>query len=157
MQTTIYTDPSGFDTLAQEWDNLLERSVHPPFFIRYSYQKTWWRYLGNGDLLLIAIRTDNGQLVGLAPLFASTDQAGQRRLALVGCVDVSDYLDLLVDRDHVDAVHQALLDCLSSSELVWDKLYLCSLPHNSITQTHLVETARMRGGRPRLINKKSVR
>jgi len=145
MQTTIYTASLDFETLAQEWDNLLARSVHPPFFMRYGYQKTWWRYLGNGDLMLIAIRTDDGQLVGLAPLFASTDQAGQRQLALVGCVDVSDYLDLLVDRNYVDAVHQTLLNCLGSLEMRWEKLYLCSLPHNSITHTRLAEAARRRG------------
>ena len=145
MQTTIYTDASGFEVLANEWDELLERSVNPPFFMRYSYQSTWWKYLGNDDLLLIAIRDESGRLVGLAPLYGETNEAGQKELSFVGCVDVSDYLDLLVSSDQVDAVHQALLDCLASIDLVWDKLYLCSLPQNSITYTRLAEAAQRRG------------
>jgi CelD/BcsL family acetyltransferase involved in cellulose biosynthesis len=145
MQITVYRDATGFEVLAQEWDALLERSVRPPFFMRYVYQSTWWNCLGNDDLLLIAIRTDAGQLVGIAPLFGSTDPLGQRNLAFVGCVDVSDYLDLLIDRDYVEPVYQALLDYLAGPGVKWDKLYLCSLPHNSITHTQLAEATRQRG------------
>ncbi len=146
MEITIYTETTAFDTLRQEWDGLLERSVNPPFFMRYSYQRTWWQYLGNDDLVLIAVRNEAGQLVGLAPLYGSINAAGQRELSFVGCVDISDYLDLLVDRDYVEPVHQALLDCLASADgPVWDKLYLCSLSQQSITPTRLAEAARARG------------
>lgn len=145
MQTTIYTDATGFELLAPEWDDLLGRSVNAPFFMCYLYQRTWWQYLGNDDLVLIAIRTDEGRLVGLAPLYGSVNSANQRELSLVGCVDVSDYLDLLIDRDYVEPVYQALLDCLGGDSLAWDKLSLCSLPHNSISHTHLAEVIRARG------------
>jgi len=150
MQTTIYTDATGFDVLAEAWDELLERSVNPPFFMRYAYQSTWWKYLGNDDLMLIAIRDDNGHLVGLAPLYGETNAAGQRELSFVGCVDVSDYLDLLVSHDRIEAVHQSLLDCLASVDLTWDKLYLCSLPHNSITHSRLAAAAQDRGWQVRI-------
>jgi CelD/BcsL family acetyltransferase involved in cellulose biosynthesis len=114
--------------------------------MRYSYQRTWWQHLGNDDLVLIVVRNEANQLVGLAPLYGTTNAAGQRELSFVGCVDVSDYLDLLIDKDYVEAVHQALLDCLGSpTGPAWDTLYLCSLPHNSITHTHLAEAATARG------------
>ncbi|MCL4302976.1 MAG: GNAT family N-acetyltransferase [Anaerolineae bacterium] len=145
MQTTIYTDPTGFEQLAHEWDDLLARSVNAPFFMRYIYQRTWWQHLGNDDLVLIAIRTDEGRLMGLAPLYGRINQAGRRELSFVGCVDVSDYLDLLVDRDCVEPVYVALLDCLAGDRVAWDKLYLCSLPHHALTPTRLAETARGRG------------
>jgi len=145
MQTTIYTDSSGFEALAGEWDDLLERSEHPPFFMRYVYQNIWWQYLGNNNLLLIAVRTDDGQLAGLAPLYAKTNAQGLRELSFVGCVDVSDYLDLLVDKDHIEAVYEALLNCLAGDKIAWDKLYLCSLPQNSITHTRFAQAARQRG------------
>ncbi len=145
MQTTIYTNLTEFDALRDEWTNLLERAVSAPFFMQYSYQRTWWQYLGQGDLMLIAMRAADGQLVGLAPLFRTTNQVGQRQLALIGCVDVSDYLDLLVDENYIEPVHQALLDCLSSDQIVWDKLYLCSLPQNSHTHSRMAELAQARG------------
>ncbi len=145
MQTEIYTDSNAFEQLAPEWDDLVERSVNAPFFMRHTYQSVWWKYLGNDDLLLITIRTDEGQLVGLAPLYAKTNQAGQRELTFVGCVDVSDYLDLIVDADYVDEVYQALLDSLS--QLSWDKMYLCSLSHKSLTHSRFVEAVNERGWR----------
>ncbi len=144
MQTTIYTNSSAFDLLAGEWDNLLQRSVTAPFFMRHLYQRTWWNHLGNDDLAVIAVRSPAGELVGLAPLYGTTDEAGQRQLSFVGCVDVSDYLDLLVDRRHVEPVYQALLGCLDTYP-TWDKLYLCSLPHTSLTHTRLAEMVRARG------------
>ena len=106
METKIYTDATAFETLAQEWDDLLSRSVNAPFFMRHIYQRTWWRCLGNDDLVVIAFRNEAGQLVGLAPLYGSINAAGQRELSFVGCVDISDYLDLLIDQEHVEAVHR---------------------------------------------------
>jgi CelD/BcsL family acetyltransferase involved in cellulose biosynthesis len=151
MQTIVYTNEAGFDTLAPEWDDLLARSVNAPFFMRYIYQRNWWRYLGNDDLALIAVRDEARRLVGLAPLYGTRNQAGQRELTFVGCVDVSDYLDLLVDKDYVDEVYTALLDCLSDrSWLHWTKLYLCSLPHRSLTHTRLAELAQARGWQTRV-------
>lgn len=146
MQTALYTDATIFETLAPEWDELLARSVHAPFFMRHAYQRTWWQCLGNDDLVVITVRSEDGQLVGLAPLYGSTNAAGQRELSFVGCVDISDYLDLLVDRDYVEAVHLALLDCLAGGNgPAWDRLYLCSLTHNSVTHTRLAEAVRGRG------------
>jgi CelD/BcsL family acetyltransferase involved in cellulose biosynthesis len=146
MKTIIYHDMRGFDTLAHEWDNLLARAVNAPFFMRYIYQRTWWQYLGNGDLVLIAFRNDDDQLVGLAPLYGKLNDAGQRELTFVGCVDVSDYLDLIIDREYVAGVHQALLECLNDTGgPAWDKIYLCSLAHNSVTHTQFAPVARTGG------------
>ncbi|MBN1991740.1 MAG: GNAT family N-acetyltransferase [Anaerolineae bacterium] len=146
MKTIVYNDVGGFEALAGEWDELLARTKHAPIFMRYVYQQTWWQYLGNNELVLIAIRDNNNQLVGLAPLYSKINLTGQRELSFVGCVDVSDYLDLLVDKESVDRVHQALLDCLAGTDgPPWDKLYLCSLPQSSLTSTLLAQAARARG------------
>lgn len=145
MQTEIFTDSKGFEILASEWDDLLERSVNAPFFMRHAYQSSWWKHLGNDDLVLIAIRTDEGRLVGLAPLYGKVNSMGRRELSFVGCVDISDYLDLLVDRDYVDEVYSALLDVLDSEAVGWDGLYLCSLAERSATPTRLVEVVQTRG------------
>jgi CelD/BcsL family acetyltransferase involved in cellulose biosynthesis len=146
MKTIIYNDMHGFDTLADEWDDLLSRAANAPFFMHYIYQRTWWQHLGNDDLLLITFRNDDDRLLGLAPLYGKTNAAGQRELSFVGCVDVSDYLDLIVDRDYVADVHQALLDYLVGADNVeWDKVYLCSLPHNSVTHSQFVEMVRAFG------------
>ena len=145
MKTTIYWDEAGFDALRPEWDDLLKRTSRNLIFMTHSYQKTWWRHLGQGDLVLIAVRDETNRLVGLAPLFGTSNAAGQRRLDFVGCVDVSDYLDLLVDKYCIQPVHDALLDCLAGDEIDWDILSLCSLPQGSSTHTALAKAAQARG------------
>ncbi len=143
MQTIIYTNLTEFEALSHEWDNFLARTA-APIFMQLAYQRVWWQYLGQGELLLITIRDENSQLVGAAPLFKTSNPAGQIQLALVGCMAVSDYLDVLVDPNYIAPVYQALLDYLSES-VTWDKLYLCSLPHHSPTHTRLAETMQARG------------
>lgn len=145
MKTTIYRTASGFEMLRPAWDDLLSRAPLDLIFMTYAYQRAWWHYLGNDNLVLIAIHTDDDQLVGLAPLYTSLEPGGRQQLNFVGCVDVSDYLDLLIDKDYLEPVYQTLLDCLASDDIVWDTLSLCSLPHTSATHTRLVETARARG------------
>ncbi|MDM8521075.1 GNAT family N-acetyltransferase [Anaerolineales bacterium HSG6] len=147
MKTSIFTNVTTFDALSVEWDNLLERAVSAPFFMRYAYQRAWWQYLGNDDLVLIVVRDDDDRLVGLVPLYGKINQAGQRELSFVGCVEVSDYLDMLVDPNHAEAVYIALLDCFASTDLMWDRLYLCSLPHNSPTHARFAELVQQRGWR----------
>ncbi|MDM8528101.1 GNAT family N-acetyltransferase [Anaerolineales bacterium HSG24] len=145
MKTSIFTDITTFDTLSEEWDDLVKRAISAPFFMRYAYQRAWWQYLGNDDLVLITVRDDDGQLVGLAPLYGKVNQTGQRELTFVGCVAVSDYLDLLVDQTHAEAIYTTLLDGFASADLSWDRLYLCSLPHTSPTLACFAELVQQRG------------
>lgn len=146
VKTTILTTPAEFSTLSSDWDDLLERTDNAPFFMRYAYQHSWWQYFGNDDLKLITVRTDDNQLIGLAPLYGASDKA-QQKLAIVGCVDISDYLDLLIDRNYVDAVQTVLLDIFEQERVAWEILYLCSLPHNTTTHQQLAEQAKQRGWR----------
>lgn len=95
--------PNGFDALAPEWDALVKRARSNVLFLTLAWQKTWWTYLGHGDLWIVALRrADTDELVGIAPLYHFThdqgDHAGMSRLTLVGCLEVSDYLDLIIAR-----------------------------------------------------------
>ena len=140
-----YHDPGGFEVLAQEWNDLLHRSAADTLFLTLEFQRTWWRNLGEGDLLILAVR-DDGELIGIAPLFATTDSEGQRRLSTVGCVEVADYLDFIVAQGREEAVYSALLDYLvSPSALAWDVLDLCNIHQDSPTLRALPPLAEDRG------------
>ncbi len=144
MRVELLTASSGFDRLADEWDDLLQRAVIRSIFLSHSWQRTWWEHLGNGGLRLIVVRDDAGQLTGIAPLFEP--EADARRLSFVGCVDVSDYLDVIVDRKVADDAYQALWDFLSGPNApAWDALDLCNIPDRSPTHTRLAELARSAG------------
>jgi len=145
MKTTIFRDESGFDELALEWDALLYESRADTIFMTHLWQTTWWRHLGEGALIILAVRDDGGQLIGLTPLFRVPHE-GSLILSTVGCVDVSDYLDWIARRGHEEAVFDALLEVLGG-ELAeeWRELRLCNIPAGSPTLELAPRLAEARG------------
>lgn len=135
--------PSGFTALAAEWNPLLKRSRFDNFFSTHEWQTTWWENLGAGDLWIVALRrADTNALVGLAPLYRITrtegSDTGKRQLNLVGCIEVSDYLDIIIEDGWEDAVYADLLAWLHSPDAPeWDIFDLCNLPEVSKTYRDL--------------------
>lgn len=145
MNLKVFTDDSGFTALQQEWNALLARSRFSTLFSTWEWQTTWWRCLGEGDLYLLAWTADD-RLIAIAPLYLSQDDDGLRSFHLVGCVEVSDYLDLIVETGFEDAVYDSLLDWLTGDASPdWDKIRLCNLPEASLIHRRLPELAASRG------------
>ncbi len=97
----------------QEWNALLEESVSHVPFLRHEYLKTWWQTRGGGEwpqaeLAIVTARRD-GQLVGIAPLFKAVNSQGQCALLLLGSIEISDYLDLIVRPADLDPFLAELL------------------------------------------------
>ncbi len=145
MQAFFYRDESGFEQLAAEWEELLGDSQANTIFMTHAWQSIWWQHLGQGELNIVAVRDEDGRLLGLAPTFARSTE-GQVTLHTVGCVDVSDYLDWIVRRGYEQTVYPALLDALAGPEVSpWTRLSLCNLPEGSPSLTWLPELAQARG------------
>lgn len=146
MNLTVYRDESGFDALKEEWNSLLQRSRFNTIFLTWEWQTTWWRYLGRqrGPLYLLAVRQDD-RLAGIIPLYGTADD-GAQVLNIVGCIEVSDYLDLIVEAGQEDAIYAAFLAWLSGPDApAWDLVDLCNLPAPSLTHTRLPEMAAAAG------------
>ncbi len=141
MHLQVYTDATAFDTLRAEWNALLHASPADTLFLTPEWQTTWWRYLGAGELLILVAREDAGRLVGLAPLFKITSEP---QLTLVGCVDVSDYLDLIVHPDYADAVYPLFVQALAERG-DWAEWSLCNVPADSPTLQRLPGLAHAHG------------
>ena len=154
LNVTIYGPtayPNGFSALASEWNDLLARSRYDTFFLTHEWQSVWWQQLGAGELWILAFyrgENDQGnpssspavprQLVGIAPFYLSEHKrgkwAGKRSLQLVGCVEVSDFLDIVIAAGWEKEVYYCLLDWLQSEEApAWDYLDLCNLPEDSLS------------------------
>ena len=161
LDVTIYGPtayPNGFSALASEWNDLLARSRYDTFFLTHEWQSVWWQQLGAGELWILAFyREENkveggeedsddpsratpgsSELVGIAPFYLSEHErgkwAGKRSLKLVGCVEVSDFLDIVIAAGWEEQVYYCLLDWLQSEEApAWDYLDLCNLPEDSLS------------------------
>lgn len=145
MKTQVYTAATGFAALHEEWNPLLRDSVSDTIFLTWEWQSTWWEHIGEGELYLIAVR-DGSYLSGIAPLYLTTSDDGLKTLSIVGCRDVSDYLDPIAASGQEAKVYGALLDWLESDEApAWDLADLCNIPSASPTHSLLAEMAAVRG------------
>jgi len=128
----------------------LHRSASDVPFLTLEWQSIWWQHFG-GDrsLLIYAFRDEAGALCGIAPLFCSIE-GGRRQLSIIGCVDVSDYLDLIVAPDYEQLVFAALLDAVDALTIdgsKWEAIDLCNIPEFSRTLETLGALAQARGWR----------
>lgn len=145
MSVELLVGTDAFERFQEEWNELVRGSVTHTIFLTHEWQTTWWEHLGRGDLFAVAVWDDDDALVGIAPLFRELDGAGRQVVRFVGCFEVSDYLDVIVDRDAVDLVCGRVMDVLAGGDIEWDVLSLCNIPESSPTRTMLAELAEERG------------
>jgi CelD/BcsL family acetyltransferase involved in cellulose biosynthesis len=144
---TLYRDESGFDALKGEWNDLLRRTRFDTIFLTWEWQTTWWQHLGRsrGPLFILAGR-DAGRLVAIIPLYAIED-AGLV-LQVVGCIEVSDYLDLIIEAGREEEVYRDFLAWLAGPDApAWATVDLCNQPGASLSHTRLPELAEAAGYR----------
>jgi CelD/BcsL family acetyltransferase involved in cellulose biosynthesis len=136
-------DPAIFSDLAAEWSALLCNSAVDTIFLTPQWQGVWWKHFQAGrDLRVLLARDDdgpeaNGELVGIAPLYA-VEQDGQTLLQFVGGVEISDYLDFIVMQGREEEVYRALMLYLRDEAPAWDLLDLHCLPGHSPTRAGLL-------------------
>jgi len=116
MDFTFHKDFSSISE--NEWNTLVEQGISDVPFLRHEYLSQWWSTLGGGewkdaDLVLVSAR-ENDRLIGIAPLF-KTEYEGHPALLLMGSIEISDYLDLIVRPDDLMRFLSGLMDFLARS------------------------------------------
>jgi CelD/BcsL family acetyltransferase involved in cellulose biosynthesis len=145
MHVEAHFESGGFAALRPEWNQLLRESCCDTIFLTWQWQTTWWKHLGDGGLLLLGFRSGDGRLVGLAPLYYDNCDPQKRVIRMIGCRDVSDYLDLIIARGHEEAVYRRFVSYLSREAEPWDVLDLCNIPQASQTFVLLQAMAEAEG------------
>lgn len=121
MNFDIISSSEDWAALQDEWQQLFANSIKKVPFLEYDYQRTWWETLGGGEwpistssLYIITARQE-GQLVGIAPLFLSSKQGAELALRFIGQIEVSDYLDFLCCEDSLGEFITGLLHFIATS------------------------------------------
>lgn len=139
-----------FSQIAPEtWNALVGQSIADTPFSRYEYLSQWWKTRGGGEWdaaeLVLVSGTENEQLIGIAPLFIA-EHDGRRALLMVGSIEISDYLDLIVLEGELSRFLAGLLDFLiSQPDQNWSALDWYNLPDSSPTLAALKAEAQKRG------------
>lgn len=138
MKTEHYTTPDAFAELRDEWNPLLKRSVTDTPFSTWEWHSNWWNAYHPGELHILAVREEaEEQLLMIASFFVATNADAKGSLHFVGCEDVTDYLDVLVDKDQLEAGYVALANALAEMRDSFDVIDLCNIPEASPTLSML--------------------
>ncbi len=162
MEFTLHRSFNELEPLAGEWNALLnETSTHVPF-LRYEYLHSWWETRGGGEWpeshLAVVLAREEGKLIGVAPLFSAKNREGDPALLLLGSIEISDYLDVIVNPRDLPVFIPGLLDFLDHSgpaglsvaapeaeSKPWQTLDWHNLPDGSPTLPVLKTEAEKRG------------
>jgi hypothetical protein len=117
MEFSLHNDFSDLAGLAEDWNKLLAESVTHIPFLRYEYLSTWWATRGGGEWpeseLAVVTAHQDGRLAGIAPMFSSHNPDGEAALLLLGSIEISDYLDILVRRADLSDFLGGLLEFIA--------------------------------------------
>jgi CelD/BcsL family acetyltransferase involved in cellulose biosynthesis len=127
-----------FQSLQGAWDAALAHCAFDNLFLTLRWQRLWWEAAeAPGELLLLSFQKD-GELVGVAPLWARGDA-----LSFLGDSDLFDYHDFIVLRGKEAPFYQSLGDYLETAP--WRTVTLSSLAQGSATLEHLPPLAAAHG------------
>lgn len=134
VNLTVYRDTRVFDDLRAEWNELLHRSPADSVFSTWEWAKAWWEAYHPGELWVITCRDADNKLLGIAPWFIKAED-GARVVQTIGSIDVTDYLDVIVDGSCTSVVLECLAEYLADQRAEFDSIALCNIPEASPTFT----------------------
>jgi CelD/BcsL family acetyltransferase involved in cellulose biosynthesis len=144
LRVHLVDDDAGFDALEAEWDALLEQSQQQVYFLRFAWNRSWWRHHAPRGARphILCCRDAQGRLVGLAPLYWRQHRmfgvAYLRELAFLGMgieLKTSEYMDSIARRGLERAVALAMADYLRGRD-DWDRVWLHQVPADSSFLEH---------------------
>ncbi len=145
VQIDEIRNTADWAALAAEWNALLCESHNNVPFLTYEFQRAWWDHLGGGEwqdaeLNILVGRDQEGQLIGIAPLFSTRTDEG-KILRFIGSHEIADFLDIIVrPQDHA-AFSEALLEHLVEQTKDWQRIELYNLLDSSRTTQALKESS----------------
>lgn len=146
MKFKLHKDFSEIDPVS--WNHLVEQSIADTPFSRYEYLSEWWKTLGGGEWknprLVLVSASEDDKPVGIAPLFIE-EYDGQQSLLLIGSIEISDYLDLIVREVDLPRFSSGLIEFLASVlPDDWAAIDWYNLPDSSPTLAALKAEAEKR-------------
>ena len=146
LSVEVLTDEAGFDRIEGDWDELVESSRQRVYFLRWDWNRTWWRTYqpAGSQLFLVTCREEKGRLVGLAPLYLIQRRTvgipHVREALFLGTgiyTETSEYLDIIVRQGFERQVIDSIVAFLRENR-EWDRLWLYDIQATSDTLAYLL-------------------
>jgi len=137
LHAELLTDDTQFDSIRERWDELLNHSEQCCFFLRWAWNRLWWRTYAppKSRLFLITCSDEYGRLFGVAPFYwrRAAGVSRLREVLFLGTgvsVKTSEYLDIVSREGYAQAVAETIAGFLRQND-DWDRLWLWNIPAES--------------------------
>ena len=125
MRVEEHASTAMLERLRPEWERLWAGIPDATPFQTPDWLIPWWRHIGEGRLLTLAVRDTAAALIGLFPFYVYTRPGtGERSLFPLG-IATTDYLDALVLPGREAAAMAAAFGHLAKRRADWD---VCDWP-----------------------------
>ncbi|NOZ80270.1 MAG: GNAT family N-acetyltransferase [DPANN group archaeon] len=138
MEITEINDLKGLQALEPEWKALLDNSYSATFFQSPEWIITWTKHFLDDRKLRVLVAREQGELVGIAPLFMTLQREGvtNRTIKFLGD-PLTDYNDYIIHNDYVDKVLEGFCGHLHAHADEWNRLQLREMPGESKTLAYI--------------------
>jgi CelD/BcsL family acetyltransferase involved in cellulose biosynthesis len=119
MAVECVDDAATFAAMRGEWNRLLRASAADNPFLTWEWLHTWWQHLGESSGLRLIVVRSGDQLVAVAPLrLVNSALYWFARLEFLGTGHAgSDYLDVIVRREHETESIEAIAQYLKANQI----------------------------------------
>ncbi len=130
LTADVVTTRQQLQSYAQEWNELLAHSASDTIFLTWEWISAWLESVyPDGPLLVVAVRTRDGRLVGLAPFYRSDlrllNLVKYRCLRVIGdCHSGAEYMDVIVREGFEQPAYEAIVAALRARRGLWDCIYV---------------------------------
>ncbi len=122
----------GFYNLKDNWNKLLSKSESNNIFLTWEWLFNWWEVFKDNKKLKILLVKEGGKIIGIAPLYVSTDDNNSEQIKFIGSLHVgSDYLDFISQRGSEHEVISMIFSYLDSDKLKWQIINLIDISARS--------------------------
>ena len=147
MKFSLITNIEEISSMYIKWNQLLNKSFFISPFLRNEYQVAWWQLKGGGELekallaVLVAHDKDDN-LIGIAPFYITKRQDGKNSLRLLGGVEISDYLDILVKENDLEEFWKKVFEIIFDDDFPkWNVLEFYNISEKSPSIKYIKENA----------------
>jgi len=120
--------------LYDAWNDILSQTDDANVQLTHEWLSSWWEVFGDNERLSLITITDQGKILGIAPLTISKviGKAGfeLRKLVFVGD-GLTDYHDLLIANERREEVLRSLIEFIANSKESWDAIHFRNVRSDS--------------------------
>jgi CelD/BcsL family acetyltransferase involved in cellulose biosynthesis len=133
----IISDKREFADIRDQWNNLLNKSLSNTIFLTWEWMYTWWECFGEGKTLFVIVAEDNGEIVGIVPLYRTQAKifglSTLKHLEFLGTTGViTEYTDFIIQNGLEYKLVPAIINIIFQNSSDWDAFNLVSMRKDSI-------------------------